>query len=707
MLAGSRRPLKPTAASAAARAALGGNRLRETSLVSRGPSHALPNAAAPAPARAASATPTKAGEPPANADDVRRSFEEWMKIAADNNISPANTWNLALIDYFHEMSVLRDGNSINFQKASCTLDGCVKIYTSRVDSVDSETKRLLDSLAERSANRGGAGEGDEGDEESTGRTARIRVSKSSAKTIEEDSLELNWKQLESEFSVDPLFKKTAAEFDEGGAQGLLLNHLAIATSGKVLFDAGDVMLGDIVSGVDAAAGTASTDISFADLDQLRFKLGDKLANLSRYSVCPSFESFRFDGSAAFNPDLASTMMNLTQSNYAAPTSFEEDPLDQGPLVGGDADYGDVYGDDDLDDNIAQSFIADAAVGQLQLDDLSMVSAPDESIDASGISKTVDPSFAYFDSTLMRNWAGPEYWRTRPLRAAKKPDVFKLSAESGPLKKPTRIVPKLDFISGESVDINVLLAPTAKPNLLPKTTTKALPNNLLPPDLHISSTNFLQFFLKPDFRLQLGRRHDGNSSSEPSLHLDLADKVLTSTPIASAAAPAQEPEGENYYDYDNFEYDFDDGGDAMGGVGGPALDGAADAISHAARLSLGEYGDHLAKQAAEVQRQAVPPPLTFARTAKRVDVKRLKENIWHLIEHRPEKQNPLEMQPAARAPQREVFSSLVSDLAEVYPQQSFKDLSVAFCFICVLHLANEQNLAIDGSPMLEDMSIRFA
>jgi hypothetical protein len=33
----------------------------------------------------------------------------------------------ALIDYFHDMSLLRNGedNSINFQKASCTLDGCV------------------------------------------------------------------------------------------------------------------------------------------------------------------------------------------------------------------------------------------------------------------------------------------------------------------------------------------------------------------------------------------------------------------------------------------------------------------------------------------------------------------------------------------------------------------------------------------------------
>jgi condensin complex subunit 2 len=49
------------------------------------------------------------------------------------------------------MSLLRNSDgtdSINFQKASCTLDGCVKIWTSRVDSVATETGKLLSGLAE-------------------------------------------------------------------------------------------------------------------------------------------------------------------------------------------------------------------------------------------------------------------------------------------------------------------------------------------------------------------------------------------------------------------------------------------------------------------------------------------------------------------------------------------------------------------------------
>lgn len=58
-----------------------------------------------------------------------------------------------MIDYFSELTFLKEGNSINFQKASCTLDGCVKIYASRVDSVVDETGRLLNGLSEGNLRR--------------------------------------------------------------------------------------------------------------------------------------------------------------------------------------------------------------------------------------------------------------------------------------------------------------------------------------------------------------------------------------------------------------------------------------------------------------------------------------------------------------------------------------------------------------------------
>lgn len=38
------------------------------------------------------------------------------------------------------------------------------------------------------------------------------------------------------FTVDPLYHQTSAQFDEGGAKGLLLNNLGVYGVCRVLFD---------------------------------------------------------------------------------------------------------------------------------------------------------------------------------------------------------------------------------------------------------------------------------------------------------------------------------------------------------------------------------------------------------------------------------------------------------------------------------------
>ena len=145
------------------------------------------------------------------------------------------------------MSLLRNigDNSINFQKASCTLDGCVKIWTSRVDSVGTETGKLLSNLA--TEGKVDAEDEDNSDNpDSNEQTQRKRNTKTRAEsTLAKNPAQLRSKKLDLEFSVDPLFKKTCADFDEGGAHGLLLNHLSLGVgsegSMRVIFDASDSM----------------------------------------------------------------------------------------------------------------------------------------------------------------------------------------------------------------------------------------------------------------------------------------------------------------------------------------------------------------------------------------------------------------------------------------------------------------------------------
>jgi condensin complex subunit 2 len=58
----------------------------------------------------------------------------------------------------------------------------------------------------------------------------------------------------------------------------------------------------------------------------------------------------------------------------------------------------------------------------------------------------------------------------------------------------------------------------------------------------------------------------------------------------------------------------------------------------------------------------------------------------------------------------VFSSVISGLQKNYPREKMDEISTSFCFICLLHLANEQGLKLESTPdgklpsVLEESSV---
>jgi condensin complex subunit 2 len=48
---------------------------------------------------------------------------------------------------------------------------------------------------------------------------------------------------------------------------------------------------------------------------------------------------------------------------------------------------------------------------------------------------------------------------------------------------------------------------------------------------------------------------------------------------------------------------------------------------------------------------------------------------------------------------------MNDLKSVYPKAIMDDISTSFCFICLLHLANEKGLSIENTPELLELEIR--
>ena len=84
----------------------------------------------------------------------------------------------------------------------------------------------------------------------------------------------------------------------------------------------------------------------------------------------------------------------------------------------------------------------------------------------------------------------------------------------------------------------------------------------------------------------------------------------------------------------------------------------------------------------------------------MDVKRLKDNIWRelalavsvLLVYRMCVTESI-IQTPAEDEEPKTFTNVLSGLQKAYPKDKMDEISVSFCFICLLHLANEQSLSI--------------
>ena len=52
-----------------------------------------------------------------------------------------------------------------------------------------------------------------------------------------------------------------------------------------------------------------------------------------------------------------------------------------------------------------------------------------------------------------------------------------------------------------------------------------------------------------------------------------------------------------------------------------------------------------------------------------------------------------------------FTDVMNNLQTVYPKAVMNDISTSYCFISLLHLANERGLVITTTPELTELNIR--
>ena len=531
-----------------------------------------------------------------------------------------------------------------------------------------------------------------------------QAQRSSEITLAPSFASLQLKKFELEFSVDPLFKKASADFDEGGAKGLLLNHLAIDSQGRIVFDssddAGDASGEGLAtrrkngtiqeeeeeiepdSMVDSIieADDEEEDLE-VDVGALGLKFFPNLDKLEEQDICPSLKNF----------DLGDPSGSMDIPFLKAPEDWRQDKeKPEESRAGGDVsgiffDDDNPAGFDDDDDGLLGNFDipADTGFGEggeawardaaidtrmrvhdADLDNDGMGGGEGEDGDGMGAGvfdpetgeyvvsmerqgKTQgghDDILSYFDEALQKNWAGPEHWRIRKIKDINKPTT------AAKARKEKEVF-EIDFLSPLNNSLAETIYTQASSNAIismPKKDWKSKTRNLLPDDKHFNSKQLLRLFLKPKARMGSRRSGFGLKSSNfgqlkeeaaPTGEMDEAYWANKEGPIAADEdAPPQGDYDANFFQDDGLPMpggiDDDDDmefADARDHFSPGAEDGgAANGISNLLNGGLpqategdGAFGAQLVTQS----RRLRPEYVQYARIAKKVDVRRLKEELW--------------------------------------------------------------------------------
>eukprot|EP00051_Salpingoeca_urceolata_P005019 m.69652 g.69652 ORF g.69652 m.69652 type:complete len:697 (-) comp14006_c0_seq1:222-2312(-) len=593
-------------------------------------------------------------------------YTNCLKLCTENKVNQKNSWELNLIDYIKDVVVAPSGEPTNFQLASCTLDASVKIYSYRVDSIHSETYKVLGGLS-RSGNSKQDNAGND-DEEGAKGTKRSKKH-TSGNTIENNPASLNVKKFDLEFDVDPLFRQTSAAFDEGGARGLLLNHLSVQHEGGLVFDSSET------THVPDDDGSAPAEEARIDAASLKAAFG-RMAAFDQLEVCPSLASFEF--------------MNWTPSAEAGDNSDSPAKQPAGGLqLDMDAEPTGAFAlgadeDSDYDNDAADFFGDDGGFGDMD----SQSSAGPAGIPVPDVVLALNSSaneFSYFNEKHLQNWAGPSHWKTIRVTGKEK------SKTDAPKKKKERFT--VDFTA--EVDWAAAFANSRAATTLSKATiARSAENTLLPEDIHYKVADLRRLFTKPQWTAK-------------ALSVDAADEGPDEVAHGGAGV-------DTFYNYDNandvqnYCPDMgaggdDDDDDDLGDAGWEGGFGDDLSLMDATQMNLTQsQGDDLVAAPRKVEKIDIH----YEKKAKRINVKKLKTSIWSeltsdITQTTGACSNPAD---ADKVTEPHSFASLVSDLPSKVPSSMAENLSVPIMFVCLLHLANEKELKISGLEGMDDLVI---
>ncbi|KAK9089733.1 hypothetical protein Scep_028815 [Stephania cephalantha] len=618
-------------------------------------------------------------------------FQNCIKLASENKINQKNTWELGLIDHLSEIIKVEaeDDVETNFQKASCTLEAGVKIYALRVDSVYTEAYKVLGGI-----NRAGREDEQEATvEDGNSETVKDdgRAKKDADKKISPlstlDSFEaLNVKKFDVAFAVDPLYHQMTAQFDEGGAKGLLLNNLGVYGGCRVVFDSLETP-GKFVSRETRSDESATVDISFARecVEQMATSMTtkDEISPSLSYIINQFDEDNQRPSNISLTEQKASGQVDAAAENNGVDSDREV--FDHYDGWGVDHDDHSSVVDESLANNefvpnheevftfsilisLDVCFIIPFALrrrGKRRVKvDYYITLAIDSVLSQENASYTfhepdmedshenvIDFLFFGMGFTSNRNaWAGPDHWKFQKAKGGEENPIKENGSPCTTRKKNKKQAePDIEFTKSLEKEMPDIFAPPKNPKSLLLPANRVACKTTLPEDCHYQPQNLVKLFLLPNI-VCLGKRQ---------------------------MKPIDESRCEDFDEAPSW-----DNGSVFGGQ-------FVDDNGH----SDVEDMTSLVSQPRQVNKIEVQ----YDKTAKQVDVHVLKGTLWN---HMQESVRVHEQEKGVSF--REVLTSFPIDCQAAAPE----DISPHLCFICLLHLANEHSLSILGSPSLDDLRIQF-
>ncbi|KAH9320861.1 hypothetical protein KI387_015500 [Taxus chinensis] len=588
-------------------------------------------------------------------------FQNCIRLATENKINQRNTWELSLIDHLSDIIKVEENDTeTNFQKASCTLEAGVKIYSLRVDSVHCEAYKVLGGI-----NRTGAGveetegedvDGDqqEGDEKEPGK----KISNPST-TLESSFDALNIKKFDVAFTVDPLYHQTSAHFDEGGAKGLLLNTLSVYNDCRIVFDSLDT------PGNSMKVGMTQNKESLDTIDMLFIK--DCIEQMvigmqTKREISPTLQEilrslddpYRNSAEAiTYIQNSDETIDRSVDGEDAMDGSFDVQPdeFECNENVGGVEDNlnnmsPDSHGSFDQEKTEVRFGYSDFVFE----DDKNLMSE-----------HTLDYLFLGMGVSSKSNaWAGPEHWKFRRLKDVQQSSDVQneVSAKDNKSKKRKREPFSVDFLNPTETENVTLFGPPKSQRTLLLPQNSAFNRTTLPEDCHYQPEEFVKLFLLPSV-MCIGKK--GRTVNDDFLeHANSFEQSVM--------------------------WDNKDGFD-------PTWDDAQD-DSDVENLNV-----NMVVQPRKVQKIEVD----YDKTSKQVDVHVLKRTLWFSIQ---DVCSTTKMDEGQKAETAMSFQGLLSNFPADCGAAAPEDISVHLCFICLLHLANEHCLSIQDQASLDDLSIRM-